>query len=145
MSRWGIREVKTQAGWQVADGCRYFNAPSSALATPLGTWAVESRQTSTWHAPAAGKRSTDTKHTASNTGSRVKLPPTWRRRVSARNQPLRRRLLIARCAVDLSSQEEAPQAASFQAGQQLPGVDIVIFNGIGRHQHAGSFQACGNK
>ena len=56
-------------------------------------------------------------------------------RVQARDNSLRRRLLISGRAVDLSGQEETRQALGLQRRLEFARIDMVVFDGIARPDH----------
>ena len=52
------------------------------------------------------------------------------RRVQPRQQPLRRRLLIAGRAVDLAGQEQPADPLGLQRRPQFARIDMVVFDGV---------------
>ena len=61
-----------------------------------------------------------------------RLPRRAPRRIDARHQPLRARLLVARRAVDLPREEQVPAHLRLQAGVKLRGVREIILHRVGR-------------
>jgi len=62
-------------------------------------------------------------------------------RVQAGDNPLRCRLFITRGAVDLASQKQSAQAFGLQGRIELARVNMVIFDGIARSDHAHPLQS----
>src|SRR5262249_57174890 len=55
-------------------------------------------------------------------------------------QTLGGRFLVARGAVDLTSEKQAGQSLGLQAWMQLAGVDVIVFDGIARSNDADPFE-----
>ena len=53
-----------------------------------------------------------------------------KRRVGAGEQPLRRRFLVARRAIDLSSQEQSGHGFELEARAKFARIDVIIFDRI---------------
>src|SRR5487761_1973154 len=69
------------------------------------------------------------------------LAPGAERRVDARHDTLRRRLLIAGGAIDLPCEEETRDGLGLQREAQLVGGGVVVFDGIAPAHHLDALQA----
>ena len=61
--------------------------------------------------------------------------------VCACEQALCGGFFVARCAVDLSGEEEALDGFGFEAGFEVARVEVVVFDGVARAQDMGVFKA----
>ena len=52
------------------------------------------------------------------------------RGIETRNQPLSRRLLVTRRAIDLAGKVETRQGFGLQAGMQITGIEVIVFDRI---------------
>ena len=63
------------------------------------------------------------------------------RGVDARHQSLTGGFFVARCAVDLSAEEQACNLAGFERALQFGRIDGIVLNGVARAEHVGVLES----